>query len=530
MRRGIFALRACLTAAVMVAATGVCTAAMDETGGAGARIAFGNEAGVYLEGKKLSLGDAIRLAIESNYDILSGAYDLAMLDSEFRMTQKRYSPFLSAEAGTTYQEFPEATGMLTGTDATTWSASAALAKAFPTGTRIALGLGHERSRTRLAPLDFTLPGLGTVSLPAFGDPDYHQATTFVTVKQDLLRNAFGRNERLELRQTANTALQRKDALLYQLSLVVVKVVMDYWDVVLKESALANARRQHEETVAVRDITAEKVELGVNNRFEIHYYNVLVAGAEAKWRMAEQTYRDARRAFLRAINLDDEAVLEGPAVLVDRLPALDAKNALETAYAHRADYVNAERRLAQAEWEWEIANNLALPELTVELTLNALGQRTDAADAWSDLFAGEQIGYAGKLGLTYPLEDPAQRIRQRNARFARKQAELALRQARRLIQDEIEEQIQRMRTFHRLYRLSRRARLEAEKFYRLMVEQLRRGRLDAATVKNGVDALAEARQLLLVTLIPLNTTHLQTLVPYNTLFETYGIEPDRYIPQ
>ncbi|MCD4812332.1 TolC family protein [bacterium] len=487
-------------------------------------IEFGKEAAVTIAGKRISIGDAIRLAIESNYDLLSGAYELAMLDSNFRMYQKKYSPFFSVAAGGVYQEYPESTSSLTGTDSKTWSASAALAKKYVTGTQLTLGVSHDKSSTTFLPMTISIPGL------SFGDPDYTRATAFVSLQQELLQNGFGVNEQLEQKQIANAGFVRKEVILYQLSLVVVKVIMEYWNVVLKESALTNAALQYAETKSVRDITERNVNLGTTNRFELHYYNVLVAGAKAQWMFAEQDYKNARRGFLRSVNLADGAVLEGAAVLVNELPEIDKKDALDRAYAKRADYLGAKRMLDHAAWDLAIAGNLALPSLTAELSVNTMGQQTDASGAWQDMLGAEQVGYAGKLALVYPLGDPVQTIKERNARFAHTQAEISVRKYERLIADEIDEQVEQMKTVYQLYRISKEARIEAEIFYKSMMNQLRRGRLNAAMVKNGVDALTQGRQQELETLIQFNTIQLQFIVTKNELFETFGIDPNDYIPE
>lgn len=521
-------LRAVLVGLLLLALTGSDLAAENMPGSA--KIKIGKEQAVYLQGKELTLAEAIRMAIESNYDLMAGAYELAMLDSDYKSYQLKYSPFLNAEAGGQYQEYPGSTSLLIGTDQKIWLFSAALAKRFPTGTQVSLAVAHERAETTLANLTFDLPGLGPVAMPAFGDSLHHRPSVYLSLKQDLLQNSFGFAEQREQRQIVNAALIQKDLILYQLSGSVVKVVMDYWNVVLKESAMSNTRLQLEETKAVRDITARNVDLGLTNRFQLHYYNTLVAGAEVKWMMARQAHRDAKRNFMQAINLDDETLMQGQAVLVDQLPDLDREKALATAYAKRADYLSAKRMLEQAQWELEIAENMAWPGLTAELTANLLSQQPNIGDAYEKLFVDNTVGYAGKLTLTYPLGNPLQEVKERNARFMRKQARVARDKYERKIKDDIESQIEQIQTLHKVYQTTRRARREAEKFYERMLAQMRYGRLNASLVKNGVDALAGSRQAELEMLIQFNVIHLQFIVTQNALFETFGIDPEKYIPK
>lgn len=495
------------------------------------KIEFGSEAAVYLADKKLTIGEAIKLAITANYDLLSGAYELAKLDSHYKMYQKKYSPFLNAQATGDYQEFPQSTSVLTGTDQQSWGGSLGLSKYFPTGTQLTFGFAHDRTETGYLPISFSIPGLGTVSMPPFGDPSYHQPAVFLSLNQALLQNGFGHNEQREQRQIVNSALMQKDTILYQLSLVVIKVVMDYWNVVLKDSALDNATLQYEETKMVRDITQANVNLGKTNRFELNYYNVLLAAAKSQLLWARQEYKNAKRLFLQSINQQDTAILDGPAVLINQMPTLNEKEALAIAYQRRADYLGAKRMLENAKLEKEIAANLALPQLEVDLSINALGQQSELDRAYTELLEARQIGYSGKLVLTAPLgSDPVQEVKARNARYAQLQSEILIDKYQREIRDEINQHIEQIRTLFELYQTATQARQEAETFYQLMLGQLRRGRLNAATVKNGVDALAQSRQQELSALIQFNMANLQLLVTQNSLFDHYDINPDDYIPK
>ena len=62
-------------------------------------IELSDEPAVIINGKKITIGQVIELAIEKNHDIVSGKYDVAMADSMNEMFQKKYSPFIAASAG-----------------------------------------------------------------------------------------------------------------------------------------------------------------------------------------------------------------------------------------------------------------------------------------------------------------------------------------------------------------------------------------------------------------------------------------------
>ena len=153
-------------------------------------VELSDQAAVILGGKKIKLGDAIRIAIEQNHDIITGSYDVAMTDSAYQRYLNKYSPLINFEGGSKYQEFPEDMGPIVGRDEKSLDISAAIAKRFSTGTTVSTGIKHEYTKTTYEPI--VIPGLG--SIPAFGDPEYHRPILFISIQQELLKNAFGYNE------------------------------------------------------------------------------------------------------------------------------------------------------------------------------------------------------------------------------------------------------------------------------------------------------------------------------------------------
>jgi hypothetical protein len=62
----------------------------------------------------------------------------------------------------------------------------------------------------------------------------------------------------------------------------------------------------------------------------------------------------------------------------------------------------------------------------------------------------------------------------------------------------------------------------------MVNNLLRGRLDSATVKNGLDALIMSRQVEIYALVGYNVSLFEFLVAKNQLWEKFDIDVEEYI--
>lgn len=485
----------------------------------------GDEVAIQIQGVKLTLGDAMRQAIEQNRDILAGSYDVAMSDSQLRQFQQKYAIFLNAEAGMNYAKYPDGLATFQGSKVRGYDVNASATRMFDTGTSVTGGVSHSYTKSDYPAI--SIPGLGSFSL--IDNPEVHQPVFFVSVQQELLRNAFGYTERRQKEMLKQTGEMQKDAILQQLSMVVVGVVADYWNVLATRTAMDNAEMQLKETRFVRNIIARSVQLGTTDNFNLNFWNALLAGAEASVVQARKAHSDALRTFLASVNLEEGTSLDGIAYMRDTMPEINLERDLAIAYERRADYLNAKRQLKLAALGIDVADNEALPSLAAQMNASSLGYQDSLGPAVGDATSVSYPSAEARLVLSYSLDDEGRKVRQRDSRFAYRQAELNLQKVQRQVKDEITSSIEQIETAHATYMKAQKARAESELFYRRMVLNLRRGRLNATLLKDGLDAMVQSRQQELNALIYFNISLLQHEVAMNNLFTTYNIDVDRYIP-
>lgn len=484
------------------------------------------EPSVVIGGVKITLGEAIKLAIKQNYDILAGSYDVAMADTYYQQFQKKYSIFLNAEGGYAYNRYPDSLALLQGKKAHVLDMQVALAKMFSSGTMVSAGMQHTYTNKTL--LQFP-PEYGLDS-SMFGPADSNMPVFFVSVQQELLKNFLGHNDRRLEKQLKNATAMQKEQVVAMLSMVLVGVIADYWDLTVKKIKVENAELNLKETRNVRNIIGRNVRLGLADGFTINYYNMLVAGAEASLVQAKQEYRNARRKFLSTINMSSDVSVDGKVFLTNSLPPLNEAAALKSAYEKRADYLAARLTLKNAKMELEIQKNKGLPSLTAEVNVSTMGYDKSFGTAYGDAGKFSYPGIEARLKLSYPLDDREQKINERNAHFKIRQAKINLNKTKRTVRDEIKTAIETIQTSYALYKKGHTARIQAEAFYYRMLRNLRRGRLDSATVKNGIDAMISTRQQELEALIYFNLSLLQYEVAMNKLWDRYDINVDHYIPK
>ncbi len=498
-------------------------------------IEIGDEPAIVINGVRITIGQAIVQAIEKNHDLLSGAYDVAMTDSMYKQFQKKYSIFLNSDVGLKYSENPESTAMLYGTDRKTVDGTISAFKIFSTGTQLTAGLKHEYTKSTLTP--FKLHGHDETTgeyIPypptSFGSPEYHMPVFFVSVQQELLKNAFGYEDRRLLKIMKNSTKMQREAIFEGLSMVVLGIIAEYWTLVVDRLNLANAELQLQETKNVRNITARNVRIGLADSFNSNYYNALVAGAEASLAAAKQKYRNSLRSFLTTVNLDEKIDVSGSAIFTGKQPEVNIEDVLKVAYKKRADYNNSILMVENAKMDLEINENNLMPSVIAELNISSLSQDESLGSSYSDTASGEYPAIEARLKLSYPLDDTDQKIKERNARFKLKQAKIKLEQTKRKVKDDIINKVEGIRTSYKLYTKAKEARKQSEIFYNKMLTNMRRGRLNAAVVKNGIDAIVQGRKGELESLVYFNISLLQLDVAKNRLFEKYQINVDKYIPK
>jgi outer membrane protein TolC len=476
------------------------------------KIELANEPAIVLGGRTITIGDAIKMAINNNYNVLSGAYDAAMTDTLYKQLQKKYSLYLNADAGYTYSKNTPSSAILYGKDARTTDVNVSLSKAFATGTQVTTGMNNQYTKITPDPMGFN-------SSP----PEYYMPIFFAGVQQELLKNSFGKNDRLQDKIALNTAAMQKDMILQSLSMVVVGVIVDYWNVVIAKTSMDNNSSMLEQTKRVRTIVQRNVNLGLVDSFQINYYNSLVANSEANVARAKKNYASALRTFLSAINSTDTEIAAEKILLSDKLINLNEEEALKIAFTKRADYQNALLAIDNAKMNLDMVNNSGMPSLTASLQVQSLAQEDSLGTAYNKVSGFNYPTISGKLAFTHAFDDSDQKVKERNANFQLKQAEIALNQARRYIADDIKNQIDNINTSYIEYKSAREARIQSEAYFNKMVDNLLRGRLDSATVKNGLDALTMSRQAEVNALVGYNVSLLQFLVAKNQLWEEYNID-------
>ena len=481
---------------------------------------------VLFRGVTFDLGKIIRVVLESNQDIVSASYDVAMTDTSLEMYKKRYALFVNASAAHREEKFPGSLALFNGSKKTTEELGVSLGKSFGTGTRVGTGVSYERGRAELP--SFSLGGDGESF--SLGESAYHQPIFYVSLQQDLLKNSFGMSERETLDILENQGRMQKQTAIFMLSGLVTKTLIDFWSVSLRKQSLLNARTLRDETQLLRDIVAENARLGTAESYNVNYMNASLAGSRIRELEARRTFEADWRDFLAALGMPEGSLDIDRLYLVTELPALDVEAAVKTALAQRADYQAALLDLENARKGMKIARNDALPSLSLGLSARGMGRDTGFGDAWGDVGEWRNPSYEARLDLSLSLFDAERKVTARNSRFLLQKALTDRAHLERKIRSEVRTALDRVRYLHEVCQHSRKAREEAEQAYRKMTEAYRYGRMSTQYLKDALDAMIQAREGEMASLVGYNVALIQWEVVQNRLWDTLGIDVETYIPK
>jgi len=392
---------------------------------------------------RLSLDEAIALALESNLDIAIQRYTLPIADTDIQKARAggapdSYDPVLTSSLGLQYLSMPESSVLSAGSQQNTGTANFTYKQAFATGTLFTLEFDNNRQASN-SPYSFLNPVLNS--------------NLSFTLRQHLLQGfGIANNRRLLLTARNNREIADVDFRL-QVITTVNQVEKQYWDLVnayenvkSKERALDLARHLLEDN-------RKKLDDGAVAAIEVVRAESQVA-SDTRGLIVAQTDLRSQQLHLRNLlscGLSDAELLGAAVVPTDamQLPAVERvepiQDSIATALAHRADLKKKLIDLSNKEIDNKANGNALLPTVdlvgsygmtalagAVPSTTSGLciifGQcgasavhTTGYTDALSTLWGDKYPTYSVSLNVTIPL-------RNRTALAAQHRSELELRMA------------------------------------------------------------------------------------------------------
>ncbi|MDZ4726873.1 MAG: TolC family protein [Leptospira sp.] len=485
------------------------------------------------KGFSLNLKDAVKYTIENNREVLRARLELVKADSDLLKFEGKYSYRAFAEVDTQQNKFPyNQNNLFTGTKTSTTTYNAGIDRLFTTGTYFKL----DAKSTRFDSNAFEDQTKTPAGFGALGLPPLYTDSLQVTIAQDLWKNSFGAKERNTEKMLENQSLILKDQLEEQVAQKVVNALVDYWNFSVKDSSYQTFEQLLKNTKTIRDLTIRKQGLGLSESFEVNQWNALLAQVEGQMAQATAEKDEARRKLIRTLNIPEDSTFTKTSPLSEELPKnLDYDSDINYAFKNRADFKNIQRKRENAELALKNAKSDAMPTLKVAGTYgyqaqNLEGPSVNYTNSKNGVFSYSYPVMQGSVDLSYPIGDKGIKAGLRDAEIQRRQVNLEEEDLTKSVADDVRTRIDVLKASYKVLDNAKKTEDEARKYYAGVVRSFQQGRFNALTVKNALDTLVQDQLALVRAKVDYNINLHRYYVSKNALFEEYGVDRNKLLPE
>lgn len=454
-------------------------------------------------------------------------------DSTLKKESSPYAPKIQAGYEGTEARNPAIPAtILEGTRSYTDTYFFSLSKNFRTGTSLQLKGYDMRTDSNLGerPED-----MGTL-IQSFASPPLHISGLQLTIGQELLRNYFGFQGKLNQEIARNESERKRNQLEYELAQILVSAMNQYWQFALAEEQNNAARAMLQNARRIRLLTVQKASLGIAEYYEVNQWSALEETARIDLENARVRREKQRLALLRLLDLPPETKisLDGksgiPLLLRESLPSdLDLEKDTETALKRRPDLKNLDLQLASAKAALKLAESQMLPSLAVQGTYDSRNFGRHASIG-PDLNRGVYPESSVRVQMEVPLWDEGAQADRRDARLSIQQLEIQKANAIRQAKDEIRVAHEEVLASYRSLGRMKKALRHSERMYAGIVADYRSGRMQAESVKSALDAVIQARLGMAQARLSFNVALARYDLLCYRLFEKHGIDLNGILEQ
>lgn len=470
---------------------------------------------------RLSLEEIVRMVLENNNLVRIQQLEILKADTELLKEDAKYAPKIGASyEGYEKREKPTASTIFSGDKINQDTYKAYVNKLFSSGTYFQL----EASDTRFDSNAGDSLALAGTTFSRLSQPPLHTGALTVTLRQELMKNAFGYSQRRINEIAQNNSVIKREELTLQLTQLVVKTMVDYWSLAIAEENVRTSELLLTNTRNIRDITLGKTNLGLAESFEVNQWNALLSQAEVQMTSATLDRNQKRRELLRTLNLAPDLELQGAGELAAQIPGdIDREKDIALARETRPDLRNIRLQMKNAEMYSEIAENSLLPSMSVGGRLSSRDNGRYANTAFNEVPRGTYPEAGVEFRVEMPLWDESARVDSRNALIAKRQLTLQETQLERQVEDEIRDGYDRIQAAFSALKKAESGVEQMNYFYGGLLVRYRQGRFTAVAVKTALDSLVQARLALTQARINFNISLVRYELARNTVFKRYNID-------
>ncbi len=426
------------------------------------------------EAAALSIGDAVRIAIERNLGLRAAAHGPAISETDIRKARSIYDPslsFLLDHRGSNLQAAPQSFFV---DRSRSFDFDASLSQLLPTGATASASFTNLWYKDNL-----DLPG------SRFAQPELT-----LSFSQPLLKG-FGKDVTERSITTAEDAMDSALADWNQQALGTAAAARNQYLALVKareslatrRASLALARQVHAENEG-------RVKAGVLAAYQLQDSMLGVLRRHKELLDAERAEKDAADQLRVTLHMLPGTPIETTETAAPEPFGHSEDDALRTALSRRPDLVKARVAVRTAEFNERVSGNLVLPSLALEGAAGLTGLDTDYGNAFDDMRGGRYPTWSVGLRFSYPLGNRFARADLAASRLKASQARTQLSAAEESAGLEVRAALRAVETQREQIPVTTQGVTAADT---LLASYLKRQQLGLATTKDLLDVEAGATQ-------------------------------------
>jgi outer membrane protein TolC len=334
----------------------------------------------------LSIGDAVRMALEKNLGLQVATYSPAIVETGIRKARAIYDPLLTSlldHRGSNLQAGPQTSQVLR---SRFFDFDASISRLLPTGATAALSFANlwykdnlGSPASRYAQPELTL----SFSQPLLQGMGREVTERGITTADDAMDAALADWNQ----QALNTAADARNQYL--------ALVKARESLATRQASLDLARQVHAENEA-------RVKAGVLAAYQLQDSLLGVLQARKNLLDAERAEKDAADLLRTTLHLTTGTPIATTPVSPPVPSEISEDEALRTAMRRRPDVAKARVAVRTAEFNEKVSRNLALPSLALQGSSGITGLDADYGNAFDDMRGGKYPTWSLGLSFSVPL--------------------------------------------------------------------------------------------------------------------------------
>jgi outer membrane protein TolC len=484
---------------------------------------------------RLKLEDAVKNVLENNLTVKNAKLEIAKSNSALYKNTSQYVWKVFAEITSTQIVNPNnQTTFFSGNKISNDKLAVGVEKQFSTGTYFAAELSTVRfdSNGFEGIIGQAIPGLSNLAIP----PLYTGGLGF-KLSQELWKHSFGKSERNTEKILENKAKIDRDQLVFILTNIVAKVLIDYWTLAIQEAAVNSFEKLVKNAKYILGVTYNKQRIGIAESFEINLWSSVVSSLESQLEKFKLQRNSSRINLVRILGVDPKTEISGVTDLKEDLPSdVNLSKDIEFAYRKRIDIKNLQRARYGAKLSLENAEEEDAPSIKLNLYYTSRSQslispQYNFLDTTNGIMTNKYPEKRIEITVSHPLfGDEGVKAGIRDAKLNIDQLKEKESNLYKEIEEELKNRYEAIYSSHNSLKIAKKNLEENQKYYNGVVQKFGQGRFTTLDVKRALDDLAQSELSLIQAKVNYNINLLRYDLTRNSLFDKYGIDPDKIIDE